>query len=376
MTKRSKPVVGLMLALAGGTANAAPPPPPDHPFYLGADLSFANEMRDCGAVYRQGGKPIDPFVLVKRAGGNLVRVRIWNDARWTRYSGLADVETTIALARAAGLQVLLDFHYSDDWADGEKQIVPAAWAGLGTAQRATALHDYTRHILDTLAARGLAPDMVQVGNETNGQLLAGKTGPIDWTTNALLLNAGIRAVREAAKAGGRPIRVMLHIAQPENAEPWFAAAATAGLTDYDVIGLSYYRKWSKESVAGLAATIGRLRARYGRDVMVVETAYAYSTTASGDSSPNLLGADSVDPAFPATPDGQRDYLVALTQAVADAGGSGVVYWAPEWISTRCKTRWGTGSSWENAGWFDARRRWQVLPVIQFMGRNYFGKAPR
>ena len=372
---RVKSLAGIILMLASGGAGAAPPPP-GHPFYLGADLSFANEMRDCGAVYRSGGKRIDPFDLIRRSGGNLVRVRIWNDAKWTRYSGLADVETTIARARAAKLQVLLDFHYSDDWADGDKQIVPAAWEALGTSQRATALHDYTADILTALAAKGLSPDMVQVGNETNGQLLAGKTGVIDWTTNALLLNAGVRAVREAAARQGRPIRVMLHIAQPENAEPWFAAAANAGLTDYDVIGLSYYRKWSKESIAELAATIGRLRTTYGRDVMVVETAYPYSTTASGDSSPNLLAEDSVDPAFPATAGGQRNYLVSLTQAVADVGGSGVVYWAPEWISTRCKTRWGTGSSWENAGWFDARRRWEALPVVQFMGRDYFGKAQR
>lgn len=368
-------VAGLMLMLSDGSAGAAAPPP-GHPFYLGADLSFANEMRDCGAVYRSGRKRIDPFDLIKRSGGNLVRVRIWNDAKWTRYSGIADVERTIARARAAKLQVLLDFHYSDDWADGDKQIVPVAWAALSTPQRATALHDYTTGILSALAAKGLSPDMVQVGNETNGQLLAGKTGTIDWTTNALLLNAGVRAVREEAARQGRPIRVMLHIAQPENVEPWFAAAATAGLTDYDVIGLSYYRKWSKESIAGLAATIGRLLRQYGRDVMVVETAYPYSTSASGDSSPNLLGEDSVDPAFPATPAGQRDYLVSLSQTVADVGGSGVVYWAPEWISTRCKTRWGTGSSWENAGWFDVRHRWEALPVVQFMGRDYFKKAPR
>lgn len=368
-------VAALMLMLSDGRAGAAPPPP-ERPFYLGADLSFANEMRDCGAVYRSGSKRIDPFDLIKRSGGNLVRVRIWNDAKWTRYSGIADVERTIARARAAKLQVLLDFHYSDDWADGDKQIVPVAWAALSTPQRATALHDYTTGILRALAAKGLSPDMVQVGNETNGQLLAGKTGTIDWTTNALLLNAGVRAVREEAARQGRPIRVMLHIAQPENVEPWFAAAATAGLTDYDVIGLSYYHKWSKESMAGLGATIGRLLRQYGRDVMVVETAYPYSTSASGDSSPNILGEDSVDPAFPATPVGQRDYLVSLSQTVADVGGSGVVYWAPEWISTRCKTRWGTGSSWENAGWFDARHRWKVLPVVQFMGRDYFKKAPR
>lgn len=341
-----------------------------HPFYLGADLSSANEMQDCGAVLRQGGKPVDPFRLLKAKGGNLVRVRIWNDAKWTRYSGLSDVEKTIRRARQAGLQVLLDFHYSDDWADGDKQLVPAAWAALDTAGRAKALHDYTADTLAALGAKRLSPDMVQVGNETNGQLLGGKAGDIDWSVNARLFNAGIQAVREAAAAQHRPIRIMLHIPQPENAEPWFAAAKAAGVAGYDVIGLSYYRKWSKEDMSGLAGTIERLRAAYGHDVVVVETAYPYSLTASGDTSANLLGPDSVDPAYPASPKGQRDYMIALTRTVARSGGSGVVYWEPAWISTKCTTRWGTGSSWENATWFDADRNWEALPVLDFLGQRY------
>jgi arabinogalactan endo-1,4-beta-galactosidase len=116
-------------------ASATPAPPT---LYLGADLSYVNEMEDCGAVYRKSGRRADPFALLKAAGGNLVRVRIWNDAKWTRYSNLADVGKTIARARARKLRVLLDFHYSDDWADGDKQIAPAAWAGLGTEAQAKA----------------------------------------------------------------------------------------------------------------------------------------------------------------------------------------------------------------------------------------------
>ncbi len=356
-----------MLALVAGTTSAAPPA---GPFYLGADLSFTNEMQDCGGVFRQDGKPVDPFALLARSGGNLIRVRIWNDAKWTRYSGLADVERTIRRARTAGLQVLLDFHYSDDWADGDKQLAPKAWAGLAPEAQAQALHDYTRATLDALAEAGLSPDLVQVGNETNGELLAGPSKTIDWTRNSRLLNAGIRAVREAAARTGKPIRVMLHIAQPENAEPWFAAATTAGVTDYDLIGLSYYRRWSKESVPELAATIERLKARYNRDVMVVETAYPYSLTAHGDDSNNVLGADAVDKGYPATPQGQRAYMINLTEAVSKAGGAGVVYWAPDWISTKCRTRWGTGTTWENAAWFDADRDWNALPVLDFLGRKY------
>lgn len=337
--------------------------------YLGGDLSFANEMADCGAVFRKGGKPVDPFVLMHEAGGNIMRVRLWNDPKWTRYSTRADVEKTIRRARAAGLQVLLDFHYSDDWADGDKQIAPAAWANLDNEAQAKAIYSFTREVLADLGSKGLLPEMVQVGNETNPELMVGPKKTINWENNAPLLKAGLQAVRDEAKAQNKPILSMLHIAQPENAEPWFAAAKKAGVTDYDIIGLSYYSKWSQEPMAGLAATMRRLKADYGKPVIVVETAYAY-TQDSGDDSVNLLGPDSLVPGYPATPDGQRRYMIDLTQTVVDAGGIGVVYWAPDWVSTNCKTRWGTGSSWENATWFDMHDRFEALPVLEFMSRSY------
>ena len=372
MMRRARLLPLLLALLPAAPAPARTSAAAQH-LYLGADLSFANEMEDCGAVYRQHGKPVDPFALMARAGGNLVRVRLWNDPRWTRYSTLADVERTIRRAHASGLQVLLDFHYSDDWADGDKQIPPAAWAALDTSAQARALHDFTRATLAALAAKGLAPEMVQVGNETNPELMAGPKKAIDWKRNALLLNAGLSAVREAARDGGKPIASMLHIAQPENAEPWFAAARAAGVTDYDIIGLSYYRKWSREPMSGLGRTITRLRRDYAKQVIVVETAYPY-TLDGADPSPNLLGADSLDPAYPATPAGQARYMIDLTRTVVDAGGIGTVYWAPDWISTKCKTRWGTGSGWENAGWFDLHHRWEALPVLDYLGRDYRAKA--
>jgi arabinogalactan endo-1,4-beta-galactosidase len=162
---------------------------------------------------------------------------------------------------------------------------------------------------------------------------------------------------------------MLHIAQPENAEPWFAAAKEAGVTGYDMIGLSYYSKWSRETIAGLAATINRLHRRYGVDVVVAETAYAW-TLDYADSMPNLLGQDSLLRDYPATPDGQARYLVDLTQAVIGAGGSGVIYWEPAWVSTKCRTPWGQGSSWENATFFDFHKGNELLPGIDYQRHAY------
>jgi arabinogalactan endo-1,4-beta-galactosidase len=199
------------------------------------------------------------------------------------------------------------------------------------------------------------PDLVQVGNETNGEIvssLAKAKEPIHWDRNALLFNAGIKAVRDVSRETGTKPRIMLHIAQPENAEPWFEAATKAGVTDYDIIGLSYYSKWSKRSMAQLGETINRLRHSYAADVLVVETAYPF-TTENADSSPNLLGEDSLIAGYPATPDGQKKYLVDLTQLVLSSGGTGVFYWEPAWVSTKsCGTRWGKGSNWENAAVFD------------------------
>ncbi len=343
------------------------------PFYFGADLSFVNELEDCGAVWRENGKPVDPMVLFQQHGANLVRVRIWVDAEWTKYSNLADVKKTIRRARALGMQVLLDFHYSDDWADGDKQIIPKAWAKIaGTDALAQTLYQYTYDTLAALDAEGLMPEMVQVGNETNPEMLGQaewKGRAIDWARNARLFNAGIKAVRDAgAKAKIRP-KVMLHIAQPENVEPWFTAAAAAGVTDFDMIGISYYQKWSKFTLAGLGAVINRLSHRYNAEIVLVETAYPW-TMGYADSSPNVLGEDTLIPGYRATPEGQAKYLTDITQLVIANGGVGVVYWEPAWISSECKTRWGSGSSWENAAFFDFRNANEVLPAIDFMKHAY------
>lgn len=358
--------IATSLAAPSATAASSDAPARASPIYFGADLSFTNEMEDCGAHFMAAGKAADPFDLLKAHGGNLVRVRIWNNPGWTRYSTYDDVLKTIRRAHAAGLQVLLDFHYSDDWADGDKQRTPAAWQGLDTDQQARALYDYTRSVLDRLSAAGQSPEIVQVGNEINQELLGGVKGkPIDWTRNARLINAGVKAVRDVGKADGHPARVMLHIAQPENVIPWFDAATLAGVMDYDIIGISYYPKWSTYTLSGLGKVIATAHKRYAADVMVVETGYPFTLDHGDDTSNNLLGADSLLPGYPATPAGQLAFMRAITRLTIDNGGDGVVYWAPDWVTTRCKTRWGTGSSWENAAWFDIKHH-EALPVLDFM----------
>lgn len=335
--------------------------------WRGVDLSYVNEIEACGAKYRDQSGVRDPYTILADAGANIVRLRLWHSPNWTSYSTLDDVKLSIRRAKANKMKVLLDFHYSDDWVHPGKQIAPAAWAGQSDQELATSLGEYTTSVLRSLEGDGLLPEYVQVGNETNTDMLIGQEvaedAPINWARNVLFFKAGVTAVKTVAKQTGKPIGVILHIAQPENVEPWFDAAAAAGLPDFDIIGLSYYEKWSSTSLSAIGPKVARLRAKYGKDVVIVETAYPW-TLKSNDQASNLLGQDSVSPGYPATQIGQQRYLSELMRSVIENGGLGIVYWEPAWISSSCKTRWGQGSHWENATLFDFGGR--LLPGAQFL----------
>jgi len=326
-------------------------------FFRGADLSYVNEMLDCGAAYSdESGTPKDPYSLFSEAGTDLVRVRLWHTPDWTEYSDFEDVKKTIQQAHANGMQVLLDFHYSDTWADPGNQEVPQAWVGVvdNVQLLGDSLYNYTFQTLAQLNAAGLLPEMVQVGNEINIEILQDPDQSyerINWTRNAALLSRGLEAVRDAAEEFGTPIGTMLHVAQPENAGWWFREAAEAGLTQYDWIGLSYYPKWSDQSLAQLSVTVESMRALYGKRVMVVETAYPF-TLDGNDNANNLLSEEALLAGYPATEAGQLGFLQALEDALEAGGGEGLIYWEPAWISTSCSTLWGQGSHWENAALFD------------------------
>ena len=130
---------------------------------------------------------------------------------------------------------------------------------------------------------------------------------------------------------------------------------TAGVTDYDWIGLSYYPRWSDYNIETLGSAIETLIATYGKRLMIVETAYPY-TLQDVDDANNVLGESALVSGYPASDQGQFDYLIALTETVSEAGGEGIVYWEPAWISTDCFTLWGQGSHWDNATLFNHQRK--------------------
>ncbi|MGL1885793.1 MAG: arabinogalactan endo-1,4-beta-galactosidase [Reichenbachiella sp.] len=342
-------------------------------FYFGADLSYINEVEDCGAVFRENGELVEPFQLFADKGMNLVRVRLWNNPDWTKYSDYEDVKKTIARAKASNMEVLLDFHYSDNWADPGDQVIPKAWAGISdTEVLADSVYQFTYQTLMSLHQSGLLPEMVQVGNETNSEILLAEhteSSDINWERNLTLLNRGLKAVNDVAIETGLDIETMIHIAQPENALVWFANAHREGIAAYDWMGLSYYPKWSTYSLPELSGALDSLKRTYQKRLMIVETSYPY-TLVNVDSANNVLGADALIDGYPASKEGQLKYMVDLTKQIIAGGGEGLAYWEPAWVSSDCYTLWGKGSHWENATFFDAEDGNEVLPVFGYLKYDY------
>jgi len=341
---------------------------------LGADLSYVNELEDCGGFYTENGTRSDPFLLFAKSGANLVRVRLWHSPTWTNYSTYPDVEKTIRRTKEAGMKILLDFHYSDDWADPQKQIIPSAWSNIEELSvLLDSIYDYTYKVIHRLDSKGLLPEMVQIGNEINNEILKHEpyqtTDTINWSRNIALINKAIQAVNDACTHSSLVPKIMIHIAQPENALIWFDKAFKNNLSDFDIIGISYYSKWSDYSMSELYQAIGLLRKKFGKEVIVAETAYPW-TLKNFDEAGNILGEDTLVEGYPTTPEGQYNYMVDLTKTVIKGGGTGIIYWEPAWITSPCSTHWGKGSRWENAAFFDPDNQNEPLPVMNFFSQEY------
>ena len=147
-------------------------------------------------------------------------------------------------------------------------------------------------------------------------------------------------------------------------------ANTANLTDFDWIGISYYPKWSTTSLTNLPTAIQTLINTYRKKCMIVETAYPY-TMQNADGSTNILGQSALLSEYPATPDGQKNYMIQLVKQTLAGGGKGVVYWEPAWVTNTCTTPWATGSAWDNATFFNSQNQNEALPVFDFFNQaNY------
>ncbi|MCV9387022.1 glycoside hydrolase family 53 protein [Reichenbachiella ulvae] len=338
-------------------------------FYFGADLSYVNQILDQGGTFQVEGVTQDPYQIFADKGTNLVRLRLWHNPVWTKeiygeeatatYNDVADVERAIAAAKAQGMEVLLDFHYSDDWADPAKQFIPAAWQEITEiAVLGDSVYNYTYKVLNQLNEKGLMPEFVQLGNETNCGMMYSEAPEAfpdcnvcngDWSNMRTVLNRGISAVNDVEANSEVDTKVILHVADPKNIDWWFS---NVGISGYDIIGFSYYPLWHTTiSMEQLEATVRGFKEDFGKEVMILETAYPW-TTDGNDNYNNLFGGNDPIAGYPYTPDGQLALLKAMTQSVINGGGMGIIYWEPAWISSDMKDQWGTGSSWENNAFFD------------------------
>jgi arabinogalactan endo-1,4-beta-galactosidase len=337
------------------------------PLYLGADLSFTNEMEACGAKFLDHGKPADPFVLLKQHGGNLMRVRLWNNP-----TGRTTAPMTMCSRSPAPMPPGFNaarfplFRRLGRWRQAAR---PAAWALMDTDAQVKALHDYTRRCSTSWPPQASFRKWSRSATKPTRRCWGAKGQPIDWARNARCSMPGFPpCARHQGPRQADP--VMLHIAQPENVIPWFDDATAAGVLDYDIIGISYYSKWSKYDLAGLGKVIDAAHRRYGAQVWVVETAYAF-TDDHADDTTNLLGSDSA-----ARLSGEPKASSNSRRPDADRGRQwrqrGRLLGA-DWVSTKCKTRWGTGSSWENAALFDEAHH-NALPAFDWLGKAYTPRA--
>ena len=345
-------------------------------FLMGADLSYVNEILDHGGIYIDSGKVTNPYEIFSKYGAGAARFRLFNNPQWTSilygndkmYHDFDDVKLGIQRAKDEGMRVLLDFHYSDNWADPGKQVPPAAWQDLDPGALGDSIYNYTFNILKKLDNEGLMPDYVQVGNEINPGFVLPQGNRWDNTGQFInLINKAIKAVRDAAAQSSVDTEVLIHIAQPENVKNWFTALDDAGLASYDIIGFSYYYMWSDVMLNDVSDYVQEIKATFGKDVMILETAYPW-TMENADSYPNIMDVDKLVTNYPATKAGQYKYLKTLTQEIIDGGGKGIFYWEPAWISSEAKTQWGTGSAFDCNTFFDFQGH--VLQGMDYMTYNY------
>ena len=316
-------------------------------FILGMDASCVPALEAGGVVYRDHeGNEKDVYEILRDNGINYIRIRVWNDpfdASGNGYGGgNCDIDNAVAIGKRAtayGMKVLVNFHYSDFWADPAKQMVPKAWRGMDIDQKCEALYQYTKESLQKLVDAGVDVGMVQIGNETNGALCGENSGAMNgWKRIMQLISAGSKAVREVCPEA----LVAVHFANPEKTGSYISYGKNLDYyqVDYDVFASSYYPFWHG-SLENLSQVLSDIAETYNKKVMVAETSYAF-TSEDSDYYGNTIGDGSgIVKDYPFTQQGQANLVRNVIDTVANktANGIGVFYWEGTWIAAG-------GDSWE------------------------------
>ena len=312
-------------------------------FIFGMDASCVPALEAGGVRYSDhDGVERDVFQILGDNGINYIRVRVWNapfDGDGNGYGGgNCDIENALNIGRratAAGLKLLVNFHYSDFWADPGKQMVPKAWQEMNIEEKCDALYRYTKESLTKLMDAGVDVGMVQIGNETNGYMC----GERDWANITRLMSAGSRAVREVCPGA----LTVLHFTNPEKVTHYaeYGRILSEYDVDYDVFASSYYPYWHG-TMDNLAQVLSHVAEAYDKKVMVAETSYAY-TASDTDYYGNTVGSGAAVAGYPLSVQGQADLVRDVIDTVANKtkNGIGVFYWEGTWIAA------GGGSYGEN-----------------------------
>lgn len=341
-------------------------------FIVGADISSLQAMEDQNAkFYDIDGSREDAVKILARHGVNYIRLRLFHHPTESFDRGdYCDLEHTIAFAKRVkkqGLGLLLDFHYSDFWADWKQQSIPDAWQGQSKEELEQSVYAYTKEVLLKLKKEDALPDMVQIGNEI-GKGLLWEYGSLEHPdAMAAFLNAGIDAVYDVEPA----IKTMIHIecgADVERTQTFFDTLLKHGLKDYDYLGLSFYPYWAG-SYEKLQENLKNIRECYGKDVIIVETAFPY-TDETHDTTPNVVTGELTQKTMNLAPSvaNQKKVTEDVIEIVRkQPNGKGVFYWEPAWYQVDgVGAAKGMGNEWENQAMFDSTG--QALPSICAFGR--------
>lgn len=305
--------------------------------YVGGDISMLTKYEDVGVAYKdKDGKAVQPLTFFKEQGLNAMRVRLFVDPSLDNDKAVCqDLEYVKALGKRikdAGHKFMLDFHYSDTWADPGKQWTPNAWKTLNDEALATKVYEYTKSCLEELKAAGAEPDLIQTGNEISFGMLWGVSGTTanrcyidspdaNWNRFFSLLRKAGAACREICPDA----KIIIHserVPEKNVLIDYFDRIKTASI-DYDIIGLSYYPAYHRD----LATLEGALKAledkNYGKDIMIVETGYSYAWALDGTTFDYTA-------TYPYTEEGQRQFTADLiTMLNKHESVKGLFWWWPE-----------------------------------------------
>jgi arabinogalactan endo-1,4-beta-galactosidase len=318
-------------------------------FVNGVDISMLKQVEENGGLFYEDGVQIDPIQIFKNKGINTARIKIWH-APSLNHNNLESVLEIANRANSVGLDLFLDFHYSDSWADPSSQSKPLAWVDLNFETLCDSIEQYSRHVITKLKNQNTLPKYVQIGNETDcgllwpdGYVCDESDNEFQWNKLRSLFMHAIEGVNSAIDTQDT-LEIISHVSSGGN---WFFSNLLETGIDIDILSISYYPMWHG-ALNDLNNNIEALGNQFQKPILIAETAYPF-TLQWNDNTNNILGFETqILEDYEATEEGQFLFLRDLITLVNENDyGLGICYWAPDWISTNQ-----FGSPWENQTLFD------------------------